>query len=123
MPLPGGYPSRDGDPRLFPSGTHGGRASRAARARNLADQIRPVRRGRRPAAAAVESPPLRSPSAPRAWRTVRRPRSAEHTSELQSLMRSTYAVFCLKKTKKETNKNNVQTEHYSNHPHNTTKKH
>src|SRR3546814_9025408 len=27
-------------------------------------------------------------------------RSEEHTSELQSLMRSTYAVFCLKKKKK-----------------------
>src|SRR3546814_8544645 len=26
-------------------------------------------------------------------------RSAEHTSELQSLMRSSYAVFCLTKTK------------------------
>src|SRR3546814_7016361 len=29
-----------------------------------------------------------------------RPRSEEHTSELQSLMRNSYAVFCLKKTKK-----------------------
>src|SRR3546814_2039275 len=28
-------------------------------------------------------------------------RSEEHTSELQSLMRSSYAVFCLKKTKTE----------------------
>src|SRR3546814_8582632 len=27
-------------------------------------------------------------------------RSEEHTSELQSLMRTSYAVFCLKKTKK-----------------------
>src|SRR3546814_1067985 len=49
-------------------------------------------------------------------------RSEEHTSELQSLMRSSYAVFCLKKkkttkrtqkqdlmkdTKKEDNKNNA----------------
>src|SRR3546814_5994986 len=31
-------------------------------------------------------------------------RSEEHTSELQSLMRSSYAVFCLKKKKKTTNK-------------------
>src|SRR3546814_8877204 len=32
-----------------------------------------------------------------------RPRSEEHTSELQSLMRISYAVFCLKKKKnKET---------------------
>src|SRR3546814_2603699 len=29
----------------------------------------------------------------------RRPRSEEHTSELQSLMRISYAVFCLKKKK------------------------
>src|SRR3546814_2890470 len=29
------------------------------------------------------------------------PRSEEHTSELQSLMRISYAVFCLKKTKKK----------------------
>src|SRR3546814_8742019 len=31
-----------------------------------------------------------------------RHRSEEHTSELQSLMRISYAVFCLKKNKKET---------------------
>src|SRR3546814_6958523 len=30
-------------------------------------------------------------------------RSEEHTSELQSLMRSSYAVFCLKKKKKTEN--------------------
>src|SRR3546814_5283121 len=29
-------------------------------------------------------------------------RSEEHTSELQSLMRTSYAVFCLKKTKLDT---------------------
>src|SRR3546814_8646634 len=31
-------------------------------------------------------------------------RSEEHTSELQSLMRSSYAVFCLKKKRKHTAK-------------------
>src|SRR3546814_2687995 len=31
-------------------------------------------------------------------------RSEEHTSELQSLMRISYAVFCLKKKKRRTNK-------------------
>src|SRR3546814_2511538 len=31
-------------------------------------------------------------------------RSEEHTSELQSLMRISYAVFCLKKKKKNTTK-------------------
>src|SRR3546814_5691699 len=30
------------------------------------------------------------------------PRSEEHTSELQSLMRISYAVFCLKKKKRHT---------------------
>src|SRR3546814_10220609 len=35
-------------------------------------------------------------------RLVRRERSEEHTSELQSLMRISYAVFCLKKKKKHT---------------------
>src|SRR3546814_2286728 len=35
------------------------------------------------------------------WRDRRRGlRSAEHTSELQSLMRNSYAVFCLKKKQK-----------------------
>src|SRR3546814_7684120 len=32
-------------------------------------------------------------------RPIARPRSEEHTSELQSLMRISYAVFCLKKKK------------------------
>src|SRR3546814_3146352 len=36
-------------------------------------------------------------------------RSEEHTSELQSLMRISYAVFCLKK--KTNNKTNYQTRH------------
>src|SRR3546814_3381175 len=37
-------------------------------------------------------------------------RSEEHTSELQSLMRISYAVFCLKKKKNKQHKN-----HYSTH--------
>src|SRR3546814_4273071 len=36
-----------------------------------------------------------------------RPRSEEHTSELQSLMRISYAVFCLKKK----NNNNKDSKH------------
>src|SRR3546814_7296016 len=35
-------------------------------------------------------------------------RSEEHTSELQSLMRISYAVFCLKKKKTEKNKKTKQ---------------
>src|SRR3546814_3550797 len=38
-------------------------------------------------------------SADRALDAVDRERSEEHTSELQSLMRISYAVFCLKKNK------------------------
>src|SRR3546814_7975418 len=45
----------------------------------------------------------------RAPRGARRGRSEEHTSELQSLMRISYAVFCLKK-KKQTNKNKNEPE-------------
>src|SRR3546814_10093610 len=41
------------------------------------------------------------------WETLRRAarqgRSEEHTSELQSLMRISYAVFCLKKKKVQLN--------------------
>src|SRR3546814_8596874 len=34
------------------------------------------------------------------WLGLDAPRSEEHTSELQSLMRISYAVFCLKKKKR-----------------------
>src|SRR3546814_4553438 len=38
------------------------------------------------------------------WIPLPQARSEEHTSELQSLMRISYAVFCLKKKKKQQNK-------------------
>src|SRR3546814_3091388 len=38
-------------------------------------------------------------------------RSEEHTSELQSLMRISYAVFCLKKKNTNHNKKNEKTEY------------
>src|SRR3546814_5258336 len=38
-------------------------------------------------------------------------RSEEHTSELQSLMRISYAVFCLKKKKKNTQQHNNYSKH------------
>src|SRR3546814_4237572 len=47
------------------------------------------------------------------------PRSEEHTSELQSLMRISYAVFCLKKkkhyTKNQTNNTTTQLDKQQNH--------
>src|SRR3546814_2747078 len=42
-------------------------------------------------------------------------RSEEHTSELQSLMRSSYAVFCLKKTKSLHRPNAVTTHTHNQH--------
>src|SRR3546814_7053578 len=47
----------------------------------------------------------RSPRSPPALK-----RSEEHTSELQSLMRISYAVFCLKKKKQEKYRNNNTTQ-------------
>src|SRR3546814_5398405 len=38
-------------------------------------------------------------------------RSEEHTSELQSLMRISYAVFCLKKKKQKNNKQKTPQKH------------
>src|SRR3546814_2599589 len=40
-------------------------------------------------------------------------RSEEHTSELQSLMRISYAVFCLKKKKQTTCNNTILTINYT----------
>src|SRR3546814_8598277 len=42
-------------------------------------------------------------------------RSEEHTSELQSLMRISYAVFCLKKKNKQNNKHTTQLSYTTNH--------
>src|SRR3546814_4879892 len=49
-------------------------------------------------------------------------RSEEHTSELQSLMRISYAVFCLKKKKKNTtNTNNNERKEYNKNNNNNHK--
>src|SRR3546814_8226717 len=40
-------------------------------------------------------------------------RSEEHTSELQSLMRISYAVFCLKKKKTRPNKETIKNKTYN----------
>src|SRR3546814_2232164 len=66
-----------------------GRAPRRAAAPPA--RRRPPARGARQATAARAD--LRRPDRPR--------RSEEHTSELQSLMRISYAVFCLKKKTKK----------------------
>src|SRR3546814_8190037 len=57
------------------------------------------------------------PPIPQRWETrmlnrmKRSARSEEHTSELQSLMRISYAVFCLKQKKTNRDKNTI---HHSN---------
>src|SRR3546814_9022641 len=86
-------------------------------ARSARSRLRLVRSGgARPAADQIE-PPLVGAS-PRAARPCRRPRvegqerSEEHTSELQSLMRISYAVFCLKK-KKQTEITRHVLDHYN----------
>src|SRR3546814_11064372 len=55
--------------------------------------------------APLRSEPLRSAAPERTVGSRRHAadRSEEHTSELQSLMRISYAVFCLKKKKKQKN--------------------
>src|SRR3546814_5981268 len=63
-------------------------------------------RPRHPRTASAGPRRRRCPSSD-AWRPLPQAlasRSEEHTSELQSLMRISYAVFCLKKKNKKTNK-------------------
>src|SRR3546814_4754556 len=67
-------------------GTGGGRTG-AGPARRAGAPRRELERGRRGSVQAADPRPIRT-------------RSEEHTSELQSLMRISYAVFCLKKKKK-----------------------
>src|SRR3546814_7746026 len=107
---------------LFPYTTLFRSGAVAARARRQADGgARPQRIHPEPRAAEIEPrrirrsrPPVRrgrsganersgatapAPQFPR--HPCAQPRSEEHTSELQSLMRISYAVFCLKKKKEQ----------------------
>src|SRR3546814_9130822 len=57
-------------------------------------------------------------------RSLSGPRSEEHTSELQSLMRISYAVFCLKKNKTDKHKRtqvntNIHSRYFTNTLYNT----
>src|SRR3546814_3726752 len=60
-----------------------------------ASRHRPREEGR---VLSVENETILHASPPRVWTALTR--SEEHTSELRSLMRISYAVFCLKKKKK-----------------------
>src|SRR3546814_4291815 len=59
-----------------------------------------------PSSCAPSAAPTASPTPPPTMPLAPNMRSEEHTSELQSLMRISYAVFCLKK-KKNSNKVNI----------------
>src|SRR3546814_6756983 len=76
---------------LFRSRSPGAPASRSTSTCSLSTRTRPTGATTR--------------SAPSRWRCSATSRSEEHTSELQSLMRISYAVFCLKKKKKQKQKN------------------
>src|SRR3546814_7123675 len=52
----------------------------------------------------------------KSMRSIMRLRSEEHTSELQSLMRISYAVFCLKKKKDENNMTRDDSTHHTMKP-------
>src|SRR3546814_4091179 len=74
----------------------------------------------------AESRQERAKAALRQWRKAGRMRSEEHTSELQSLMRISYAVFCLKKKTKTKSINSYRTllnSHTRRHDHSVNKNH
>src|SRR3546814_4672283 len=76
------------------------RPPRSTRTDTLFPYTTLFRSPREPAAVGLDARPLdRGPLAPVEHPVMdrRRIRSEEHTSELQSLMRISYAVFCLKK--------------------------
>src|SRR3546814_7315814 len=85
-------------------------------ARTLLRPARPAHRGVR--AGPLRPPPGRDGELQGRRAPGERRRSEEHTSELQSLMRISYAVFCLKK-KKQIN-STTHTDHKSHTAHPTT---
>src|SRR3546814_9813564 len=87
--------------------------SRGHCGRNAHIVVRPASRGRGPGACPLWRRSAAGPGAvDRLSVGDRRLRSEEHTSELQSLMRISYAVFCLKK-KNQIRKKNIKTKNYN----------
>src|SRR3546814_10326637 len=87
--------------KLLPQCRHGQPASNPARPQCVVDQWRPyVRLADTLSVCGVTGRGDAVGTRPRYARTQFAVRSEEHTSELQSLMRISYAVFCLKKKKK-----------------------
>src|SRR3546814_4479470 len=101
------------------------RGIRAARLSNANSSIYRLRRHSERTAKEIRTRPTTDSSgviAKRSYRVftplqpVRPERSEEHTSELQSLMRISYAVFCLKKKNNKPN-NHMQHNHYKTYNH------
>src|SRR3546814_7056992 len=67
------------------------------------DAVRPQKRKRRNT--------VMTPPAERRTAVIMGARLEEHTSELQSLMRISYAVFCLKKKKQEHDRHSTSRSH------------
>src|SRR3546814_10827917 len=91
-PAPAPAPSYPQDCREAPEA----QGAQGRRPRNAARPVAPCRMGREEA-----------------------PRSEEHTSELQSLMRISYAVFCLKKKNTNIHRNRNKYTHHTIHKHKT----
>src|SRR3546814_2038918 len=98
---------------LFRSGAQGSRGVPRRTAGNPVRQLRSTAAGLRLAGAGASRQAARwlpgggEGAAARRAGTGARRRSEEHTSELQSLMRSSYAVFCLKKKKSISRDQNI----------------
>src|SRR3546814_7293415 len=80
---------------LAPQAQQYGRPTERALAR-ACGEFAPAQHGQTRAQARTDA---HAPAKRSALPTQRATRSEEHTSELQSLMRTSYAVFCLKKNK------------------------
>src|SRR3546814_2207005 len=98
---------------LFRSTCHRAKSSRVMKTRFQPGNCAPTTHSARSRTASARLLPN--------WK--RKHRSEEHTSELQSLMRISYAVFCLKKKKDESPAPNTSRSQYntlvSRHPHYT----
>src|SRR3546814_5933022 len=90
----------EGGPDRRRARSAGGAGGRAARQHDRQYEESADRDDRAAAEELCHADPSR-PAGHRAARAADAGRSEEHTSELQSLMRISYAVFCLKKKTKE----------------------
>src|SRR3546814_4126189 len=96
-------------------------ADRLDAARQRPGRDRPDRRGQRPPRGQPHRPQDQAGAGQRPDRTL--PRSEEHTSELQSLMRISYAVVCLKKKNKTNTLDEIDNYTKQDHKHKYSQTH